>query len=86
MAKDAVGAALHVAAAWGNLSEILTIENGSPPPVEPVKAKPTIVASYTFNVDVLNKWYLRPQQGIQHNQKWASGNHARLKGQVRPPL
>ena len=52
MAEDAAGATLLFAAAWGNLPEILTVENGGPRPVEPGKAPSTTLAPETFSVTV----------------------------------
>ena len=52
MLEDAAVAALLFAAAWGNLLEILDVENGIPCPVELGEAPSTTVAPETFYVTV----------------------------------
>ena len=52
MAEDAAGAALIFAATWGNLLEILTVENCVPRLVEPGEAPSMTVAQETFGVTV----------------------------------
>ena len=52
MAEDADDAVFLFAAARGNLSDILTVENGGPRLVEPEEDQSTTVAQDTFSVTV----------------------------------